>query len=309
MHNLRTRHPTRDDLPALAAFANTIAQMDAGLPQVTSAAEMQALWDAPDVNLARDMLLVVDGQDNIVGNLSALLLPPYTQVYQEINLHPIYRNRGLEDFLLERSEEHARANADVAPADAPLRIVHGVYARQQWLQKLLQNSGYTLFETVQPYTLQLDGPPPLTETPPGATLRPYDATSDRDRLLGTLREIQQHHTDATLPTGETVLHPATVDPTLVFALWEGNAVVAVVVAALDDDSGRVDYLGVRHQWAESGALRAVLLTAVRTLYQRGARAVQAMVRNPATFPFLATLDAVGFAAQQASLIFVKLLRQ
>lgn len=301
MQNIQTRHPTRDDLPALASFANTIAQLDVGLPAVTSVEALQQLWDNPDIDLSRDMLLVVDRDGNIVGNLSALLLPPYTQVYQEINLHPIYRNRGLEDFLLERAEEHARANADVAPPDTPLRIVHGIYDRQTWLKTLLENNGYALYETVQSRVVTSTTPPPIPDLPPGVVLRPYVPAADAERLVGMLREIAQHYPSATLPT----VAVAGLDPSLVFLAHQGAAVVAVVVANGD---GVLTTIAERPQWADSGALLAVLRTAQRALFQRGVTTMQFQLHNPAHFPFTHALDASGMHPHHTSLIYAKRLR-
>lgn len=307
LHDLQTRHPTRNDLPAITSFANTIAQMDVGLESVTTLRDLQNLWDSPVVDLRRDMLLVLDGQGNIVGNCVALLMPPAPQVYQEINLHPIFRNRGLEEFLLERAEEHARANSKALLPDTPITIAHGVYEKQRWLQALLENNGYSLLRRVRDFRLEMQAPPPIPELAPSIKLRPYDPAKHLERVSAALREIQQHYNYSASSFSE--IEFISLDPELVFIALEGRVVVAVVAADLNSaDEARLVSVAARHQWASTGVLAAVLQTGLRTLYQQGVRSVRMTVSAPDHYPFTAALTAVGMQPRPHSLIYTKDLR-
>lgn len=303
---LSLRHPTVDDIPALVSFANLIARLDANLQNVNSVEELRGYWQDPTLQPERDILLVVDAQDTIVASLSALLLPPYSHVYQEINVHPAYRGRGLEAFLLERAASHAQAHLHLAPTGDSVRIVHAIWSPQTWLHELLQAAGFQHIATVSQFERRLDSPPPVVEMPPGISMRPFDPAQHHESLHRTLREI--HQDGAALPPlrGELPDLPYT-DPQRVFTAVEGNAMVAVVIFGGD---GSLMFVGERRNWRGSGAAEAAMAVAARTLYQFGTRRLFLQHHSPLDMhPQRPLLAAAGFVQKADALLFEKTIQE
>lgn len=304
---LYTRHPTAADIPAIVAFANQCAQMDVGIEQVNTTDQLWAFWQDATLQPERDILLVLDGRETIVASLTALITPPYTHVYQELNIHPIYRGRGLEAFLLERAETHAQGARAYLDETQPVTIVHGVYSRQNWLRTLLAANGYTVGQTITRLASRLDTAMPIPTLPDSVTIRPY-ANDQAAALSAALREINQDIGASRPPSFEALLlHPA-FDPALVVVGWQGKAVAAVAVffAQADDDpsSGQLAYVGVRRAWRGDDLGRAVAQVGLRILKAMGVGQAMVVATRP---PLVTYFQHLGFAPVQETLLYQKIL--
>ncbi|PJF39863.1 MAG: hypothetical protein CUN55_13460, partial [Phototrophicales bacterium] len=204
LRGLEMRHPTIEDIPQIVAFANQCAQMDMGIEQVNTVEQLSAFWQDEQLHPERDILLVVDAHGNMVATLAALIAPPYTYVYQELNIHPIYRGRGLEEFLLERAENHAKLALEYADASTTVMMIHGVHSQRRWLRDLLEKHAYTIVQTITRLALRLDEMRPLPAFPPTIEFRPY-TDQDAGALSTTLREINQDIGAANPPSFEALM--------------------------------------------------------------------------------------------------------
>lgn len=304
---LYTRHPTAADIPAIVAFANQCAQMDMGIAQVNTAEQLLAFWQDPNLHPERDILLVLDGRENIVASLTALITPPYTHVYQEVNIHPIYRGRGLEAFLLERAETHALSAQAYLDEAHPITIVHGVYSRQNWLRALLDTNGYAVAQTVTRLSMALDGPLPIPTLPDGVIIRPY-ADDQAAALSAAIREINQDIGAARPPSFEALLLHPSFDPSLVVAAWQGNAVagVAILFAHAEDDphSGQLAYVGVRRAWRGDDLGRSVAQIGLRIFQAAGIGGAMVFATRPSIVSYYQYL---GFSTMRETLVYQKIL--
>lgn len=306
---LQLRHPTANDIPQIVAFANQCAQMDLGIQQVNTIEQLAAFWHDPHLHPERDILLVVDGRDTIVASLTALIVPPYNHVYQELNIHPIYRRRGLEAFLLERAEGHAALALEFADDETPVTIVHGVHSRHQWLRELLDANGYTTDQSLTRLDIDLSTPPPIPTWPDAVTFKPY-ADAHAAALSTAIREINQDIGAAQPPTFEALLLHPSFDPAFVTVGWQGHTVaaVAVIFPVADDDphSAQVAYVGVRRAWRGDNLGQSTLQIGLRSVV------AQTQQRRAMVFanrqPQVEYFQRLGFSIAQVTLIYQKRVR-
>lgn len=303
--SLKTRHPSAADIPALVSFANICAQIDLGRGAVNSVEQLQAFWDSPDLHPERDILLVVDANDTIVASLTALITPPYNMVYQELNVHPVYRGQGLEEFLLERAETHAASTLELLDDDIPAAIIHGVPTGLTWLRHLLDAHGYTIGQEIVQLQRDISGGIDIPALPAGVVVQPY--ADDQAAAISTaMREINQDVGEGVLPSFEAILLQPNFDPSLVIAAWQGNAVAAVaILLPTTATTAQAMVVGVRRAWRGEGLGGQVLQIGLRVLKAMGITTVNATVTRPQHATYL---ERLGFTPIDTTVIYQKPLR-
>src|SRR2546429_6278968 len=107
---------TWDDLAAVTNLTriNEIALY--GKPETTED-DIRTHWQGPTFNLATDAWVVKSPQAKIIG-AAAVGNWQYIKLWFDIEVHPDYRERGFETYLMGLAEKRAQALVSKAPTEA-----------------------------------------------------------------------------------------------------------------------------------------------------------------------------------------------
>ena len=259
---LTTRPPRRDDLPALHRLIAAYEQRLLGEPLV-DLEDLEADWQRPSFDPARDALLVLDG-DALVGAADA-----HTPSRSDVVVHPGAWGRGIGSALLDwtlrtaSKRGAARVGQTVPDADtaaaAPLRSRGGEPLWTSWVLELPPG------EQVPPRPL-----------PPGYRLRPYLPERDERAAYDVVEQAFAQWPDREPTSFED--WRATVTQRPGFAPWQLLLVegadgqrVGVCHVLLSDGTGWVNQLAVDRDHRGRGIAQALLAEAYTAARERGAR--------------------------------------
>jgi ribosomal protein S18 acetylase RimI-like enzyme len=159
--------------------------------------------------------------------------------------------------------------------------------------------------------IDLDGPPPEPQWPPGLVAEPFDPADAHDFHAALEESFAEEwgHTPETLEAwSKRKLDAPGFDPTLWTVVRDGDQVAAVLTAdwKRHGDAGWIAAVGVRKPWRRRGVGEALLLRAFGEFHRRGERAVQLGVdaENPTgatrlyeRVGMLVTFEAVVYAKE------------
>jgi mycothiol synthase len=255
---MNVRRPTEADAPVVTEL---IAAMDThfvGAPELMEE-DLQDEWN--DLELDRDAwLFELDGE---LAGYSVLHTGAH--VFADGYVHPRHFGRGVGTRIVELTEEEARSRKLQAIRNAVLAA--DVHARA-----LLESRGYRALRHFYRMAIELDGPPPPAEWPPGLRAEPVDYEHEAEAFHATLDEAFAEEFGHEPESGidwRARRERRSFDPTLWFVVKEGDEVAAALLCAERFSSGWIASIGVRKPWRRRGLGFALLLHGFNQLYARG----------------------------------------
>ena len=203
-----------------------------------------------------------------------------TYVYDtEGEVHPDVRRQGIGRILLHAEQALLQATGGGHLADAPKRYQSWVEEGQTGARALLADEGYTPLRYFAEMGRDLAEPIPGPELPDGVELRPV-RSEDRRRVFDAEAEAFQDHwgsrawTDADF---ELTVSSPHLDAGLWRVAWDGDEVAGAVVtfvfpeenALLGLNRGWLERVSVRRPWRRRGVARALIVSAMEGLRERG----------------------------------------
>jgi GNAT superfamily N-acetyltransferase len=212
---MNVRRPTEADAPVVTEL---IAAMDThfvGAPELTEE-DLQDEWN--DLELDRDAwLFELDGE---LAGYSVLHTGAH--VFADGYVHPRHFGRGVGTRIVELTEEEARSRKLQAIRNAVLAA--DVHARA-----LLESRGYRALRHFYRMAIELDGPPPPAEWPPGLRAEQVDYEHEAEAFHATLDEAFAEEFGHEPESGidwRARRERRSFDPTLWFVVKEGDEVAA-----------------------------------------------------------------------------------
>jgi mycothiol synthase len=260
---VKVRPPTEADAPEAAALVRAFET------ELTGTAEMQTadlLDEWRELDLASQAWLVeLDGE---LAGYAALHTKRHTFV--DGYVHPKAFGRGVGSRL-----------ADLAEAEAVRRGIgllrNGVLTADERARELLEARGYRVARHFYRMVIELDEPPPAVDWPPGVVVTTFDPAEAREfhaALEETFADEWDHEPESFEEWRERRLEAHGADPSLWFAVKDGDEIAAVLVAdAARYGMGWVGAIGVREQWRRRGLGLALLRHAFAELYGRGEQVI------------------------------------
>ncbi|HEY1567060.1 MAG TPA: GNAT family N-acetyltransferase [Solirubrobacteraceae bacterium] len=160
---MRTRPPDWTDAPAVLALLVARHTADIGLPLVRLQ-EVQDEWHAPDLELARDVLLV-EIDDELAGY--AIVHRPGAFAV----VSPTHEGRGVGTLLLRWTQQRGRERGVALHR-------HTAASTNARARELFENAGYHQARSYWRMARPLDRGVTPVGPPTGVTLRPLDADAD-----------------------------------------------------------------------------------------------------------------------------------
>jgi mycothiol synthase len=260
---VKVRPPTEADAAAAAALVRAFETQLAGIAEMQTA-DLLDEWRELDLN-SQAWLVELDGR---LAGYAALHTKRHTFV--DGYVHPEAFGRGVGSRLV-----------DLAEAEAARRGIsllrNGVITADEPARELLEGRGYTVARHFYRMMIELEHPPPTPEWPAGLVVTTFDHAAAREfhaALEETFADEWDHDPEAFEDWRERRLEAPGADPTLWFAVKEGNEIAAVLMADAERyGMGWVGAIGVREPWRRRGLGLALLQHAFTELYGRGKQVI------------------------------------
>lgn len=270
--SLTWRALTRDDVAALTALTNLVAEAD-GTGEFTTEQSAAEMFGAPRFDPATDTIAVWDG-DNLVGMGSVFsrdLVDGRAMVGLNGAIHPTQRERGLGADLLTRLETRAVDLAHERNPGQPVRLRTSGGLAGSSAQALLEERGYAPdnnFVTMQ--VALADWADPGVET---SAVTPDEA--QRSAMLEAHNDAFRDHRNFSPIPAEHWEHwgrSPDLRPGLSRVVLEGDRVLAyAVVSEREAGISHVELVGTRREARGRGLARQVLLSSLRASQEAGHR--------------------------------------
>lgn len=252
--------------------------------EITDAVAVQTEWVSPGFDLAEDTRLIFAPDGELVGYVEVWTTskpPVHPWIWARVD--PRYEGLGIDSWLLNWGEEHAKKVLDTVPADLRFAPQVGTYQKAEKAKKLFAEMGYQRIRSSYHMRINLDAPPVEPEWPAGITLRIFNPETDLSAVYRAADEsFRDHYGHVEVPFEEGLerfKHFMTgyegFDPTLWFLAMAGDEITGICLCrnqAYDNpDVGYINTLGVLRNWRKRGIGLALLRHSFGELYHRGRR--------------------------------------
>ncbi len=261
------RNATPDDLPAVARLADIISEHD-NLEMTVRAEQLQHMLAAPHITLERDLFIVENRDGDVIAGGAGILLPEHGRAYQEVLIHPAYRDQNVGTLLVHRIEEliRTRGETEVEP-EKPLYMQCGVLDTQADMLALYEREGFAIVRYFYEMRRPLDEPVTPSPLPAGLELRPFDKTAHAHAVYEAQQETFVDHWGYAPAPFEVWAHNWLNDDEQDYTLWKiawnGDSIAGFALNSAPNGQhpnyAQVDILGVRRAWRRKGLGLALLL--------------------------------------------------
>ncbi|HLJ36314.1 MAG TPA: GNAT family N-acetyltransferase [Ktedonobacteraceae bacterium] len=268
--DFRVRHPTLEDVGIVVGLFTICQQAEFGVAEITEA-DALAIWQTPEVDVARDIWLIFSQDDQLVAYLQLGHEKPLRmQIIMKV--HPDYDNLGLQAFLLERAEERARTLIPDLRADARVTLQTSCSRSNQVYRQFIEQAGFVHVRSDWRMEIVMDEPPPAPVWPDGIALHPFTLDMARAVYAADQEGFNDHwgFTPMDFETFEYwFISTPGFDPTLWFLPFEGEQIAGAAFCECREDIAWVNSLSVLRPWRRKGLGLALLHHAFGEFYRRG----------------------------------------
>ena len=266
------RIPTINDAEAAFEVVHACEMADYGVPDHTLE-EFRLAWQEPDFNLATDAWCVFSPEGKLVGTAD-VSHHNHVKIYAFVRVHPDYRNRGIEEYLIARTEERAQEHVTLAEPGTRVTVGNWISSRDYILVDALKREGYAYKRSFWHMEIDLEQAPSAPRWPEGVTIRTIQVGREERAVFEMLDEAFQDHFGHMPGDYEQWAHwqfNETFDPSLWFLAFEGDRMVGGIICrhVRDLELGWVGQLAVLRPWRRNGLGMALLLHAFGEFYRRG----------------------------------------
>jgi mycothiol synthase len=281
---LTARRMTLDDAEAVVALFNRYDQAILGV-NGENLEDCISGWKTPGFNLAEDVLLVVDPQDQPVGYIEHWdVAEPHVRKHSYGVVDPAWNGQGIGSFLVDWLEERASATLEHAPEGTRVSLDQNLPAQAVAGLALLEQKGFTHVRTFYQMRIQMEQAPEVV-IPPGLVIRPMHYPEEFPAAIQAFRDSFQDHWGFIADPWESMLarwrHFVENDPDFTPDLWflalDGDQIAGITFNAPktdeDPEMGWINTLGVCRPWRKHGLGLALLNYSFDAFWQRGTRKV------------------------------------
>ncbi len=267
-----TRPPTLEDAGIVVGLFTVCQQAEFGVAEINEA-DTLAIWQTPEVDIARDIWLIFSQDEQLVAYLQLGHEKPLRmQIIMKV--HPDYDNLGLQAFLLERAEERARTLTPALRADARVTLQTACSGSNQAYRQFIERANFVHVRSEWRMEITLDAPPPMPIWPEGIALYPFTLDMARTVHAADQEGFSDHwgYTPADFETFKYwfIATPG-FDPTLWFIPFEGERIAGTALCECKEEMAWVNSLSVLRPWRRKGLGLALLHHAFGKFYRRGYR--------------------------------------
>ena len=269
-----------DDLNAIVALMNAVTTVTGGKPDFTLEAERR-YWDAGDVQLGTDTLLIHSSDGQLMGSAQFIEETPPTPCDVDSWVHPACQEPLIGEALLKWIDQRAAQALARAPQHLSVTLDHiYVYTGDRAARQRLEAAGYRSERVFRRMTIDLNTPPPAPRLPDGITIRSFRRGAEERPVYEAWEEAQADEWGhESIPYDKWLYYfidaEPDFDPEAWFLAVEGETIVGYALCRWDragePKSSTVRYLAVRRPWRRRGIALALLHAAFGAMYRRGKR--------------------------------------
>lgn len=304
---VRLLDPKRD-FPLVAAFIASVNLAD-GHDSVPTAEEVAIDWRrTPGFDPARDAVLLEDASGVVAHlNIDGQVRAGKVVMWIEGWVRPDRRHQGIGRALLRWAERHAAelvARGETAAPEMPHVLGFGAL---ESIPAALAFAASTDYQRIR-YGFQmrrpLDEPIPNAELPAGIELRPVLPEHHRRIWDADVEAFLDHWEPRLRDEGDfeaTFSYPD-LDTSLWRVAWDGDEIVGSVMnaifaeenARIGLDVGWLEHVSVRKAWRGRGVAKALIVSSLRALRERGMAIAALGVDGENPTGALALYEGLGF---------------
>ncbi len=259
------RPATDDDAVAVYELARAASIVDVGEPMV-ELDDIRTDFANPAMDLAQDTVLVHDGPKLIA---SAQVL----EGRADVDVHPMWRRRGLGLALVEWTEQRA---LEQAGPDTSARVGQTVTDSLDGAHELFEQRGYERLWDSWVLRLPPDAPIESCAPPADVTIRPFrpDEETRVYEIIDNAFSEWEHRDPRTFEQWRQVTTARAIfDPSMLLVAAVDDVVVGACVGLPFEDEGWVDQIAVVPEERGRGIARAMLRAIFNEFRARGERRI------------------------------------
>lgn len=263
------RAPTTDDAQAVTDLIVAIDMDELGEP-LFDLQDLRADWTRKNFDLESDAWLVLAPDGKPAGYADMHFAGGLTRLNSGSGVHPSYKNRGIEDWILGMAEEWSHARV----TNEPIVLRHVVNAHVSEKMERMARWGYQAVRHAWLMRIMLAQPPPAPVVPEGIVLRAFERGRDEHiahaTIQETFRDLWQHQDVPYDEWANYIFRNDYWSPELSYLAFDGDEIAAASIVMLYPTEGWVQQFGVRRPWRTRGLGLALLHTIFTELHRRGA---------------------------------------
>jgi mycothiol synthase len=262
------RPPTMDDAQAVTNLV-AAADMDEFGKVEYGINDLLPMWQRKNFDLARDARMIFAPDGTLAGYCDMNYRHGVTQLDNISCAHPAYKNRGIEDWILEFAEDWAQEHV----TEGPIILRHVLNADAFVRTARMERWGYHAVRNAWIMYIELTQKPPEPIVAPGITIRSFRRGQDERAawacIQETFRDLWQHQDSPFDEWASFILGHASWSPELSYLAFDGEELVGATITMNDELGGWVQQVGVRRPWRGRGIGLALLHSIFGDLYKLG----------------------------------------
>jgi len=242
-----------------------------------AAEELANAWRDEDFCVERDVFVVETQDGRVVGSEEFYNENGHCKLKADGCVHPDFRGLGIGTSLLEKMEERARTEMELAEADTRVVIQSMINAENEAGDPLLRAMGYSPIRYYWRMEIELQEAPPAVTFPAGIELRPFIKDEHAVAIWLADDEAFRDHWGSHDRTYEDWSHNKfgnpNFDSTLWMVAWDGDQVAGFCQNRFRMGIGWIATLGVRRPWRKKGLGLALLKHSLGEFHKRGTKTI------------------------------------
>lgn len=262
------RSPSPEDAQAVTNLVVACDIDEFGQPEF-GLEDVLAMWRRKNFSLQTDAWMIFAPEGTPVAYSDIYDAGGLVRLNNNSCVHPRWKNRGIEDWILENAEAWARTRV----TDREIIIRHVVNADNPAKVERMRNWGYCPVRIAWIMQIVLDHPQPEPVVPDGIVIRSFERGHDEHAVWACIqesfRDLWQHQDVPYQEWASFVLQHAAFAPELSYIAVDGNEVAGATITLNDDLGAWVQQVGVRRHWRNRGIGLALLRKVFDELYGLG----------------------------------------
>ncbi|MBI2333399.1 MAG: GNAT family N-acetyltransferase [Chloroflexi bacterium] len=261
------------DINALAKLVHDVAEMEGDSLFVLTAEELANEWKSEGFKVERDVFVVETRDGRLVGSEEFYNERGHYKLKADGCVHPEFRGRGIGSSLLEKVEERAQTEMELAAPDVQVVVQSLINNKDEAGHSLLRNNGYSPVRYYWRMEIKLQEAPAPVTFPAGIELRPFVKEEHAIAVWQADNEAFRDHWGSHDRVYEEWSHGKfgnpNFDPTLWMIAWDGDEVAGFSQNRFRKGIGWIGTIAVRRPWRGKGLGIALLRHTFGEFHKRG----------------------------------------
>ena len=275
--SLKLRLARWSDITDVANLTHDVAQMEGDASFVLTAEELANEWKGEGFSVERDVFVVETQDGRVVGSEEFYSEHDHSTYKADGCVHPDFRGLGIGTSLLEKVNERAQAEMELAESGVHVLIQSFFNNKDKTAHALFQAEGYSPIRYYWRMEIKLQDAPPVVTFPADIEVRSFNKEEHAIPVWQANNEAFRDHWGSHERTYEDWSHGIfgnpNFDPGLWIIAWSGDRVAGFSQNRFRKGIGWIGTIGVRRPWRQKGLGLALLQHSFGEFYKRGAKVI------------------------------------